>query len=115
MSSDDLENWEPEPDWKSMLNVSPYRVDKKAEELRANCEPPRSRRYDCPKCGIARNVEPTFAGDEWHYYGQCSHCGQTWVHAYALMRKCEECGKRVRVTSRNPQGRCNCEGVTRPF
>lgn len=109
MSIDDLEYWEPEPE------KPVYRVDPKDEKFKALCEPGFSKSFDCPACGIQKNVDPVMAGDEWLYYGQCSHCGQTWVNVYALMRKCESCGKRVRMTSRNPEGRCKCDGVTRPF
>jgi hypothetical protein len=114
----DLEGWEPktaEPNldgWKKHA----FREDPKAKQRRAMCVPAKSRRYDCPNCGIARNVEPTYSGEEWHYFGQCSHCGQTWVNAYHLMVKCEDCGTKVAITSRNPEGLCRCRGETRrPF
>jgi predicted RNA-binding Zn-ribbon protein involved in translation (DUF1610 family) len=125
MTLDDLENWEPEveielepvkPDIQSMLkHASPYREDKKAKERLEKAVKAWSRRFECPGCGIDKNVDPTFVGDEWHYYGQCSHCGQRWAQAYYLMVKCEECGKKVPMTSRNPEGRCKCQGERRPF
>lgn len=122
MSEDffDLENWEPaapKPELESMLkHASPFREDKQAIERKAKCVPAKSRRFECPGCGIAKHVEPTFTGEEWHYWGQCSHCGAKWCNAYRLMIRCEECGKRVPITSKNPGGRCKCqEEVARPF
>lgn len=118
MSEDfDLEGWEPQPAkpaLESMLSgARPFREDKKAEERRAKCIPAVTRRYECPGCGIPRWVEPTYSGEEWHYFGQCSHCGTSWVNAYNLMIKCEDCEKRNPITSRNPNGRCSCRGDTR--
>jgi hypothetical protein len=114
-----LENWEPQQakapnldGWKKHA----FRPDKRAEERRAKCLPGRILRFECPSCGILRTVEPVFVGDEWHYYGQCSYCGANWAAARNLMRKCEKCGKRVPLTSRNPEGQCKCEGeVKRKF
>jgi len=109
----DLENWDPapiKPELKSMLNnARPFREDKLAEERRQKCIQAKSRRYECPGCGIIRWVEPTYSGQEWHYWGQCSHCGARWCNAYNLMILCTECGKNVPITSRNPNGRCNCQ------
>lgn len=117
---DDLDNWEPEPtaaDLQSMLrHASPFREDKRAQERRAMCEDAWSRRFECPGCGILKNVTPTFAGDEWHFYAQCSQCGVAWANVRCLLRKCDECGKKVPVTSRNPEGRCKCQGgIPRAF
>jgi hypothetical protein len=112
--------WEIEPvkpDLDSLQkHAFPFRQDPKEEERRKMCEPARSRRFECPRCGILKNVEPTFSGLEWHYFGQCSHCGAKWCNAYRLMIKCEDCGKRNPVTSKNPDGKCRCnEEVARPF
>jgi hypothetical protein len=123
MSEDlDLENWEPEPakpDIKSMLShasASPYRADPGVAKRKALALPAYSRRFECPGCGILKNVDPVFSGDEWHYAAQCSHCGARWVNAYHLLRKCGACDKKVPITSRNPEGRCKCSNeVGRPF
>jgi hypothetical protein len=121
MSLDDLEDWEPEPIKPDLEGIKkhalPYREDPKAKERRALCVEAKSRRFECPGCGIAKHVEPVYSGEEWHYLGQCSHCGVRWVNAYRLMVKCDDCGKKVPITSRNPEGRCNCEGgeTPRPF
>jgi hypothetical protein len=119
MSDDfDLEGWEPQAaapnldGWKKHA----FRPDKRAEERLALAMRPRIRSFECPGCGILKNVEPTFATDEWHYVAQCSHCGTSWANARYLLRKCEACGKKVPMTSRNPQGLCNCTGeIERPF
>ena len=121
MSDFDLEDWEPEsrqsagnlPDFQGFTHASPYREDFKAKERRAKCEDARSRRFDCPACGIPKNIDPVFSGDEWHYFGQCSHCGARWAAARYLMRECPDCGKKVPMTSRNPDGKCKCKGDTR--
>lgn len=118
MSEDfNLEGWEPEPvkpPLESMLShASPYREDLKARDRRAKCEDARSRRFDCPACGIPKNIDPVFSGEEWHYFGQCSHCGARWAAARYLIRKCPDCGKKVPMTSRNPEGTCKCKGDTR--
>ena len=121
MSEDfDLDNWEPEPakpQLESMLSKArPFREDTRAEERRKACVPAVSRRYECPGCGIIKWVEPVYSGEEWHYWGQCSHCGTRWVNAYNLMVKCTECGTRNPITRRNPNGQCNCqEEVAGPF
>jgi hypothetical protein len=117
---DNLENWEVEPvrpNLESMLrHASPFREDKKAKERLEKCIKATSRRFECPGCGIARHVDPIYSGEEWHYWGQCSHCGAKWCNAYRLMIKCEDCGKRNPVTSKNPDGKCRCnEEVARPF
>jgi hypothetical protein len=120
MSEDfDLEGWEPQAaapnldGWKKHA----FKADERAERRLKLCIPARILSFDCPACGITKNVPPTFSGDEWHYYGQCSHCGATWANARNLMRECEDCGKKVPITSRNPEGRCKCssEGPAKPF
>lgn len=119
--SDELEvEWEPEPvkaDVESLKkHASPFREDLKAKERREKCIPARSRRFECPNCGILKNVDPLYTGTEWHYWGLCSHCGVRWCNAYYILIKCEECGKKVPVTSKNPDGKCKCQGtVSRPF
>jgi hypothetical protein len=119
MSDLDLENWEPEPVKapESMLkHAFPYREDPRMKERREKCLPAKTRRFECPGCGMPRWVEPVYSGEEWHYFGQCSYCGVTWAMAYHLMVKCEECGKKNPITSKNPIGRCECTGeVARPF
>jgi hypothetical protein len=116
----DLDNWEPEPIKleveQSMLSPSPFRVDPKDKKRRAVCILATSRRFLCPGCGMPRHVEPTYSGEEWHYFAQCSYCGARWCNAYHLMRRCQECGAKVPMTSRNPDGICNCQGESvRPF
>lgn len=102
------------PNLESMLkNISPYRVDKKAEERLAKCVKATSRRFECPGCGIPKHLEPFYSGEEWHYWGQCSHCGAKWCNAYRIMIKCTECGKKNPITSKNPDGRCKCQAEAR--
>lgn len=116
--SENLENWEPEPVKPApiTLKVSPYREDQKALDRRKKAIPATSRRFECPGCGIAKHVEPTYSGEEWHYFGQCSFCGAKWANAYRLMVRCQECGTKNAMTSRNPEGRCDCESEpARPF
>jgi hypothetical protein len=116
----DLSNWDPQPatpDIKSMLSkVFPYREDPKVVQRKARCVPALSRRFDCPNCGIDKNIDPVFSGEEWHYAGQCFQCGQSWANAYRLMVRCEDCGGLTAITGRNPNGRCQCQGeAARPF
>ena len=116
---DDLAHWEPEQvkapnldGWKKHA----FRPDKRAEERHALAIPAKIRSFECPACGLLKNVLPTFAGGfEWHYYGQCSHCGTNWTVARHLMRECEACGKQVAMTERNPKGQCKCEEPTGIF
>jgi len=115
---DDLEHWEPKTpevnveSWKKHA----FRADERAEKRLKMCIQARILTFDCPACGIPKNIAPTFTGDEWHYFGQCSHCGTTWANVRPLIRKCEECGKHIPLTSRNPEGKCKCEGeARRPF
>jgi hypothetical protein len=115
MSDDfDLEGWEPQAaapnldGWKKHA----FRPDKRAEERIALAMRPRIRTFDCPGCGIMKNVEPVFASGQWIYSGQCSHCGVSWANAYNLMRQCPACGEKVAMTSRNPEGKCKCTGET---
>lgn len=121
--SEDIEidfEYEPtpvKPEIGEMLkHASPFREDKQAAERLEKCVKAKSRRFECLGCGITRWVDPVFTGEEWHYWGQCSHCGAQWCNAYRLMIKCEECGKKNPITSRNPQGKCKCsEDTPRPF
>lgn len=113
----DLEGWAPAPAKPPEIpRPRPFREDKKAEERRKKCIPAMSRRFECPGCGLPRHVEPSYSGEEWHYHGQCSHCGARWTNAYNLMVRCEDCGKKNPITSRNPDGKCKCgDEVARPF
>ena len=85
------------------------------EELIAKCEPGRIKGFYCPGCGIMKDVEPVLEGGVWAYYGQCSNCGVRWANLFKLKRKCESCGKYNFVSSKNPEAKCHCDGVTRPF
>ena len=114
--ADGVLDWKPEPVRAPEIKPRPFREDEKAEELRKRCIPATSRRMECPGCGLPWHVQPTYSGAEWYYNGTCGHCGATWTNAYHLMIKCEDCGKKNPVTSRNPEGKCNCgEEVARPF